>query len=118
MIWGYILVSLVVGVTIGAISMRYGNRKLRTQQILQRELDQSKIELKKYHQELESHFAYSAELLDNMARNYRQLYQHMIKSSNYLLADFPHQENLFRCQRIDTETKNDQIPIEIPRDYS
>jgi uncharacterized membrane-anchored protein YhcB (DUF1043 family) len=85
MTWEYALIGLVVGIVIGAVAMRFGNRKLRQQQVLQNELDKSKTELEEYRQELVGHFARSAELLDNMARDYRQLYQHMAKSSNNLL---------------------------------
>ena len=76
----YALIGLVVGIVIGAVAMRFGNRKLRQQQVLQNELDKSKTELEEYRQELVGHFARSAELLDNMARDYRQLYQHMAKA--------------------------------------
>ena len=46
--------------------MRFGNRKLRQQQSLQYELEKNKAELEEYREELVSHFARSAELLDNM----------------------------------------------------
>ncbi|BBI92333.1 Z-ring associated protein ZapG [Serratia symbiotica] len=118
MTWEYALVGLVFGIVIGAVAMRFGNRKLRQQQALQHELDKSKTELEKYRQELVGHFAYSAELLDNMARDYRQLYQHMAKSSNNLLPDLPNQENPFRYQLTEAEADNDQAPVAIPRDYS
>ncbi len=35
MTWEYALIGLVVGVVIGAVAMRFGNRKLRQQQVLQ-----------------------------------------------------------------------------------
>ena len=86
MTWEYALIGLVVGIIIGAVAMRFGNRKLRQQQALQYELEKNKAELEEYREELVSHFARSAELLDNMAHDYRQLYQHMAKSSNNLLG--------------------------------
>lgn len=111
MTWEYALIGLVVGIVIGAVAMRFGNRKLRQQQVLQNELEE-------YRQELVGHFARSAELLDNMARDYRQLYQHMAKSSNNLLPDLPMQENPFRYRLTEAEADNDQAPVEMPRDYS
>lgn len=80
MTWEYALIGLVVGIIIGAVAMRFGNRKLRQQQALQFELEKNKAELEEYREELVSHFAQSAELLDNMAHDYRQLYQHMAKA--------------------------------------
>lgn len=35
----YALIGLVVGIIIGAVAMRFGNRKLRQQQALQYELE-------------------------------------------------------------------------------
>lgn len=80
MTWEYALIGLVVGIIIGAVAMRFGNRKLRQQQALQYELEKNKAELDEYREEtLVSHFARSAELLDTMAHDYRQLYQHMVE---------------------------------------
>lgn len=87
MTWEYALIGLVVGIIIGAVAMRFGNRKLRQQQALQYELEKNKAELEEYREELVSHFARSAELLDTMAHDYRQLYQHMAKSSSSLLPE-------------------------------
>ena len=66
MTWEYALIGLVVGIIIGAVAMRFGNRKLRQQQALQYELEKNKAELDEYREELVSHFARSAELLDTM----------------------------------------------------
>lgn len=118
MTWEYALIGLVVGIVIGAVTMRFGNKKLRQQQELQKDLDNSKKQLEGYRQELVGHFAHSAELLDNMARDYRQLYQHMAKSSNSLMPDLPMQDNPFRYQLTEAEANNDQAPVAMPRDYS
>ncbi len=60
MTWEYALIGLVVGIIIGAVAMRFGNRKLRQQQAL-RQLEKNKAELDEYREELVSHFARSAE---------------------------------------------------------
>ncbi|MEC5319958.1 Z-ring associated protein ZapG [Brenneria populi subsp. brevivirga] len=119
MTWEYALIGLIAGIIIGAVAMRFGNRKMRQQQALQHELEKSKAELEEYRQELVGHFARSAELLDNMARDYRQLYQHMAKSSNNLLPDVPGQDNPFKYRLTEAEADNDQAPVDMPpRDYS
>jgi len=118
MTWEYAVIGLVVGIAIGAVAMRFGNRKLRNQQVMKNELEKSKAELDEYRQELVGHFARSAELLDNMATDYRQLYQHMAKSSNNLLPDMPEQDNPFNYRLTGSEADNDQVPVQMPRDYS
>lgn len=118
MTWEYALIGLVVGMIIGAVAMRFGNRKLRQQQTLQNELGKRKAELEEYREELTGHFALSAELLDRMADDYRQLYQHMSKSSNSLLPNQRTEDNPFRYRLTEAEADNDQIPAEMqPRDY-
>lgn len=42
----YALIGLVVGIIIGAVAMRFGNRKLRQQQALQYELEKTKLSWK------------------------------------------------------------------------
>ena len=118
MTWEYAVIGLVVGIAIGAVAMRFGNRKLRDQQVMKNELEKSKAELDEYRQELVGHFARSAELLDNMATDYRQLYLHMAKSSNNLLPDMPEQDNPFNYRLTGSEADNDQVPVQMPRDYS
>lgn len=108
MTWEYALIGLVVGIIIGAVAMRFGNRKLRQQQALQYELEKNKAELDDYREELVSHFARSAELLDNMAHDYRQLYQHMAKSSSSLLPEMSAETNPFRNRLAESEASNDQ----------
>ena len=54
MTWEYALIGLVVGIVIGAVAMRFGNRKLRQQQALQYELEKNKAELEEYREELVS----------------------------------------------------------------
>ncbi len=118
MTWEYALIGLVVGIIIGAVAVRFGSRKLRQQQALQYELEQKKAELDTWREELVGHFAHSAELLDNMAHDYRQLYQHMAKSSSNLLPEMSAESNPFRNRLSESEASNDQAPVQMPRDYS
>ncbi|EKT59985.1 Z-ring associated protein ZapG [Providencia sneebia] len=119
MTWEYALIGLVIGFIIGALVVRYGNPKLRQQKTAQAELDKKNIELEEYRKELVGHFARSAELLDNMARDYRQLYQHMAQSSSELMPDMPAQDNPFNYRLTESEADNDQAPVKMPpRDYS
>ncbi|OCA54591.1 Z-ring associated protein ZapG [Photorhabdus namnaonensis] len=119
MTWEYALIGLAVGFVIGALVMRFGNAKLRQQKALQTELENNKSELEEYRKELVGHFARSAELLDNMARDYRQLYQHMAKSSHELMPNMPVQDNPFNYRLTESEADNDQAPVKMPpKDYS
>ncbi|AYA42016.1 DUF1043 family protein [Xenorhabdus nematophila] len=119
MTWEYALIGLIIGFIVGALAVRFGSSKLRQQNALQAELEKNRAELEEYRKELVSHFAHSAELLDNLARDYRQLYQHMAKSSNELMPNMSIQDNPFsyRLSESDTE-KSKATANEPPRDYS
>ncbi|MGP1927505.1 MAG: Z-ring associated protein ZapG [Arsenophonus sp. NC-QC1-MAG3] len=117
MIWEYALIGLIVGFIIGALVVRFRNTKLHNQQTLQDELKKKNHELEEYHKELINHFAYSAELVDKMAKDYRQLYQHIVKSSHELMSDMPIQNNFFNYHL--TKLDNNQAHINLPpKDYS
>src|SRR5690606_41292978 len=115
MTWEYALIALVVGIVIGAVAMRFGNRKLRQQQSLQDELEKDKAELEEYREELVSHFARCAELLDNMATDYRQLYQHNAKSSSRLLTEMTAETNPSRNRLADCEAGNEEHTVQTDR---
>ncbi|MBE8596956.1 Z-ring associated protein ZapG [Xenorhabdus sp. BG5] len=119
MTWEYALIGLIIGFIVGALAVRFGSSKLRQQNALQTELEKNRAELEEYRKELVSHFARSAELLDNMAHDYRQLYQHMAKSSNELMPNMPVQDNPFNYRLSESETETNKVTTNTPpRDYS
>lgn len=78
----------------------------------------NKAELEEYREELVSHFARSAELLDTMAHDYRQLVSAYGESSSSLLPEMSAESNPFRNRLAESEASNDQAPVQMPRDYS
>lgn len=118
MTWKYALIGLVVGIIIGAVAMRFGNRKLRQQQALQYELEKNKAELDEYREELVSHFGPQRGITGYHGARLRQLYQHMAKSSSSLLPELSAEANPFRNRLAESEASNDQAPVQMPRDYS
>ncbi|MGF1758482.1 DUF1043 family protein [Photobacterium sagamiensis] len=120
MAWIYALLILSAGIVIGAFAARLGNKSLKQQKELKKDLDKSKYELEQYRQELVDHFACSAELLDNIAKDYSKLYEHMAKTSTELMPNLPEQDNPF-SRRISTLESVQQIAEPVhdqPRDYA
>lgn len=116
MTWEFaLIIGLVAGLIIGALVMRFGSSKLRNQQGLQEELEKNKAELEQYKQGLMSHFERSAQLLENVADDYRQLCQHMAESSTALLPEITQQLNFLPSKH---EEKALPPVEEPPRDYS
>ncbi len=77
--------------------------------------------MEQYRQELVDHFARSADLLDNIAKDYSKLYEHMAKTSTELMPNLPAQDNPF-AHRISTleSVKNNATDdvTDQPRDYA
>lgn len=119
MAWIYALLIFIAGAAVGAFAARLGTKSLKNQKELKKELDKSKYELEQFRQELVDHFAQSSELLDNLAKDYSKLYEHMAKTSTELMPNLPEQDNPF-SRRISTleAVKNVEAPQDQPRDYA
>ncbi|MGP1958363.1 MAG: Z-ring associated protein ZapG [Arsenophonus sp.] len=119
MSWEYVLIGLIIGFITGVLTIRLGNRKLCSQKMLRVELEKKNNELEEYRKELINHFAYGSELLDKMAQNYRQLYEHMAKSSRELMPDAILENNPFNYYLNKSELNNDKAISNLPaKDYS
>ncbi|WP_028023113.1 Z-ring associated protein ZapG [Enterovibrio calviensis] len=120
MAWINTLVFVIIGVVIGFIIARLTMRENTQQKDLKKELDKSRYELEQYRQELVDHFAQSAELLDNISRDYSKLYQHMATTSSELMPNLPDQDNPFakRISKLSEVTEDNDTAQGPPRDYS
>ncbi len=124
MSWIIAIAIFIAGIFVGSIISRLTNKNQNQHSSLKKDLDKSKYELEQYRQELVDHFARSAELLDNVSKDYGKLYEHMAKTSAELMPNLPTQDNPF-AQRITTlEPVENDTPIEDevmdhqPRDYA
>ncbi|MEJ2763926.1 Z-ring associated protein ZapG [Photobacterium sp. MCCC 1A19761] len=119
MAWIYALLIFAAGAIVGGFAARLGNKSLQQQKELKKDLDKSKYELEQFRQELVDHFARSAELLDNIAKDYSKLYEHMAKTSTELMPNLPEQDNPF-ARRISTLTPvvDSGETAAPPRDYA
>ncbi|WP_299019168.1 Z-ring associated protein ZapG [uncultured Photobacterium sp.] len=120
MTWVYALLIFVAGAIAGAFAARLGNQSLKQQKELKKDLDKSKYELEQFRQELVDHFASSSELLDNIAKDYSKLYEHMAKTSAELMPNLPEQDNPFarRISTLETVQSSSSTLQEQPRDYA
>ncbi|GEA60344.1 Z-ring associated protein ZapG [Vibrio comitans] len=118
--WIYAIIGLFAGIIIGVIISRITTPQYQKQKDLQKELETSKFELEQQRQDLNDHFSESAQILDNIGKEYRKLYEHMASTSNELLPNLPAQDNPFAERlevkegRSDTSASND----EPPKDYA
>lgn len=117
------IIIFLAGILIGALAVRLTNKSVKQQKTLKKELDKSKYELEQFRQELVDHFARSADLLDNVAKDYSKLYEHMAKTSTELMPNLPAQDNPFAkritsLEAVKDDAKDEENIDQAPRDYA
>ncbi|PJG83965.1 YhcB family protein [Caviibacterium pharyngocola] len=122
-VWQGILIGLVVGVVIGYILVRLTKGSVKKQVKTEAELNQVKTELNEQKQQLEKHFAESADLLKTLAQDYQKLYRHLASSSVALLPEQADKEwfgkNLIADHSAPANAENPAEDQDSPpRDYS
>ncbi|EGY34298.1 hypothetical protein SC1083_0686 [Aggregatibacter actinomycetemcomitans serotype e str. SC1083] len=117
--WQAALISLVVGFIIGYFLLRITKESAKKQVKTEAELRVAKEQLESQKQQLEKHFAESADLLKSLAQNYQKLYQHLAQSSTRLLPEL-NDKSLFQHNLLDDKGNpiNPQNTDDQPKDYS
>lgn len=121
MVWVFmIIISLLIGVSIGIIIMYYRDRDLlKNHRTLYNELQNNRIKLNEYQKRLNSHFTCNIELLNRIAKNYRDLYQNMMNNASFFLPNIYTKDNMYSFNiRNEHDKDNEHLPIKAPLDYS
>lgn len=120
-------IGVVVGFILAYVFLRLTKDSVKKQVKTEAELQQVKSQLDGQKQQLEKHFAESAELLKTLAQDYQKLYRHLAHSSAELLPElenkpFTHQLALTEEQatspNAESAVENSQDSEGQPRDYS
>ncbi|MDO5055589.1 YhcB family protein [Pasteurella oralis] len=118
--WQTAGIGLIIGLVIGYLFLRFTKDSVKKQVKTEAELQKVKNQLDSQKQQLEKHFAESAELLKNIAQDYQKLYKHLATSSTQLLPELTNKQ-LF-SQELITNTTTEKVDNtdtdEPPRDYS
>lgn len=103
--------ALIIGIIIGRFSVRS-----RDAGRLEQELKKAHKELENYQGQINTHFADSAALMEQLAEQYQTLYRHMAEQSKFLAKA---QEPLFREPPVEeAQTSTETEPGIPPRDYA
>ena len=113
----YLIIGFVIGFIICFIFISVISPKARKYAKVKQELDQTKDELIAQKQMIAKHFSHSAEILDNMAKDFRRLYQHMAENSSQFMDSGNIQALDFDSNTDSNETKEITLDKQ-PRDYS
>lgn len=114
----YIIIGLIIGFIMGIIFINFVSQKGRKYAKIKRELEQAQEELASQKQMMVKHFSHSAEILDNMAKDFRRLYQHIAETSGQFVTsdDMPMID--LEAVNNDISVKNELTLEKQPKDYS
>ena len=116
--WRAALLGLVVGFAIGYFLLRFTKGSVKKQVKTETELRQLKAQLENQKQQLEKHFAESANLLKRLAQDYQHLYQHFAGASVQLLPELD-EKALFQAQNVGgADETSTAVSDDQPKDYS
>jgi hypothetical protein len=116
--WRATLLGLVVGFAIGYFLLRFTKGSVKKQVKTETELRQLKAQLENQKQQLEKHFAESANLLKTLAQDYQHLYQHFAGASVQLLPELD-EKALFQAQNVGgADETSTAVSDDQPKDYS
>ena len=116
--WRAALLGLVVGFAIGYFLLRFTKGSVKKQVKTETELRQLKAQLENQKQQLEKHFAESANLLKTLAQDYQHLYQHFAGASVQLLPELD-EKALFQAQNVGgADETSPAVSDDQPKDYS
>ena len=98
--------------------MRFTKGSVKKQVKTETELRQLKAQLENQKQQLEKHFAESANLLKRLAQDYQHLYQHFAGASVQLLPELD-EKALFQAQNVGgADETSTAVSDDQPKDYS
>ena len=127
--WQAALIGLIIGWVLAYVLLRLTKDSVKKQIKTEAELQQVQTELNNQKQQLEKHFAESAELLKTLAHDYQKLYRHLATSSTQFLPELTNnplfEQNLISAEPSEnTENNNEKTEEDVkeekdaPRDYS
>ena len=82
--WWFAITALIIGAVGGFAIGRSGDRVRKRAAALQDELNSVNVELNEYRGRVTRHFARTAELVDSLAANSRDIYNHLAQGSQQL----------------------------------
>jgi len=82
--WWLALTTLIIGIFGGFVIARSSDRNKKRADALQDELETINVELNEYRGRVTRHFSRTAELVDALAANSREIYNHLAEGSEKL----------------------------------
>jgi len=131
-VWIIGIVALAIGAVIGYLLGRSGGDNSQQEQ-LTKQLEETQQELNGYKEQVNTHFARTAELVNNLTESYKEVHQHLASSAQSLCKDGAAaqsleaslQPRLEEKETVEVPTVTEAVPNaetdnipEPPRDYA
>ncbi len=133
-VWIIGIVALAIGAVIGYLMGRSSASDTSQQDELKKQLEAAHLELNGYKEQVNGHFARTAELVNNLTESYKDVHQHLASSAQQLCKDGVAAQSLEAAMQprlaeeeteADIPTITDAVPNaqasnipEPPRDYA
>ncbi len=132
-VWIIGIVALAIGAVIGYLMGRSSASDTSQQDELTKQLEAAQLELNGYKEQVNGHFARTAELVNNLTESYKDVHQHLASSAQQLCKDgtaaqsleASMQPRLSEAAEVEIPTVTDAVPNaearsipEPPRDYA
>jgi uncharacterized membrane-anchored protein YhcB (DUF1043 family) len=109
---------LVVGLIIGYISAAKRAPSPQAQRKLEEHLQKLEEQQEDYQQQVSEHFSETAQLLNQLTDNYKEVHQHLAKGAQLLCADQQASQQLKQLVEQDDTEQADAANISQPLDYA
>lgn len=117
-IWLVGAAALIIGTVLGLLIARSSSSS-RSKEALIEELNEARREFEDYKIEVSTHFAKTADLVNNLTSSYREVHQHLSTSASQLCSDEQMLISLERpAEAPVAEEEIDEDAYEAPRDYA
>ena len=83
-VWQIAIIALIAGALIGALLYRLFSPSVKQSDKIKTDLQQARAELASYKISVGEHFDKTSELVDDLAKNYVRVYQHLAKGAQTL----------------------------------
>lgn len=114
---GILFLIFAVGLIAGFLLTRYSSKQSSDTQSLKKKLEELRVEHHGYQESVNSHFTRTADLIDSMNRNYKEIQTHLMQGAELLVN--PDYRLEINGEETDSDVDTDEsAPINAPRDWA
>lgn len=113
---GILFLIFAAGLIAGYLLVKLSSKSTTDTQSLKKKLEELRVEHQGYQESVNGHFTRTADLIDKMNRNYKEIQTHLMQGAELLVNP----EYRLETDASETESSNNEEPesFDAPRDYA